>query len=444
MKSHLFGRILLGLVLLYGFGVAQANIEVSAVPREGEIPAPPPPPPAPEPPPEQTTYSGVGRVDGITRKAGGDVYRLDLLKPVSLIRVEAFSALGRAKIIALNLVTEKSQRIPIRQLAGVTVSLGGSVVPSETLNIDSAVTTIEVYAEAMGGEASLNIRAISLVEAPRLALRGKPPQYSCNKNMDDILKEKLDPIQLWASRAESSAAGSIQEKFAGNQLSKYVRDFIANVKAEGGYTSASYLVTLVDFFVQQFHASRPGGVAEASYREMITATYNVLLVAIENELPPCRVFSADNLMRIAVSFYQSHEKFGGESRAGQIYASMMTRIRDFVPPQYHKEISPIEFTFRQADTEGVKYYKLYTADHPDGFLRPTHRDMSNFAFAVAERALKREVKLMDVEQRYQLIVEYQEKYNNANVELPQDVAMKYLVILADQSYILRKMIGLER
>jgi len=40
---------------------------------------------------------------------------------------------------------------------------------------------------------------------------------------------------------------------------------------------------------------------------------------------------------------------------------------------------------------------------------------------------------MDIEQRYQLIVEYQAKYNS-NVDFPQAVAARYLNILADPNY----------
>ncbi len=59
--------------------------------------------------------------------------------------------------------------------------------------------------------------------------------------------------------------------------------------------------------------------------------------------------------------------------------------------------------------------------------------MSVYAFVVAEQSLRREVKLMDIEQRYQLIVEYQAKYN-ANSDFPQAVAARYLNILAEETF----------
>ncbi|MNY51047.1 hypothetical protein D3C86_1866070 [compost metagenome] len=111
----------------------------------------------------------------------------------------------------------------------------------------------------------------------------------------------------------------------------------------------------------------------------------------------------------------------------------MTKIRDFAPSQYRKELAAANLNFRQADTEGTNYYKLYIAASDTSFMKVTHRDMSAHAFTMAEQALTQEVKLMDIEQRYQLIVEYQAKYNS-NVDFPQAVAARYLNILADPNY----------
>ncbi len=423
MNRRMNSLVLISVLILQITGTAQAG--------DSPLPAPPPAPAPPTRPvpPVQSQYEGTGRIDNITRKMGGEVYRLDLAKPVPFIRIEAKLPVGRVKLIATTLITEKNERIPVRELANVTLAKTDPALLSENFNLDIGISAIEVHAEAMGGEAVLDIKAISNREAPRLTLRGAPPEYSCKKNIDATLKEKLDPIQLWAARAEESTPGSIQEKFAGNELNKYANDFVATLKTTNSYSSTAYTLTLLHFFIERYNASRTGGKAEGSYKTIATETYNVLLAAIQVELP-CRRFTVDDLMNIAVDFNKRHETAANNSRAKGVYGAMMTRIRDFVPAQYRKEIGAKNLSFRQADTEGTKYYKLFVTAAAESFLKSTHRDMSAFAYATAEQALAREVKQMDVEQKYQLIVEYQAKYNEAGPDFPQATALRYLTILA--------------
>ena len=62
--------------------------------------------------------------------------------------------------------------------------------------------------------------------------------------------------------------------------------------------------------------------------------------------------------------------------------------------------------------------------------------MSASAYAVAEQALNREVKTMTSDQRYELIVEYQAKYNDA-ANYPSEIMMKYLIILSESGTLFR-------
>ncbi|MNL41819.1 hypothetical protein D3C87_1642430 [compost metagenome] len=139
-------------------------------------------------------------------------------------------------------------------------------------------------------------------------------------------------------------------------------------------------------------------------------------------------------MAIAVDFNKRQGTVGKGSRAEGLYESMAGRIRDFVPPQYSKELATKNLSFRQADTEGTKYYKLFMGDPAEGFLKNIYRDMSGSAYAVAEQSLLKEVKQMDIEQRYQLIVEYQAKYNENSNEFPKATALRYLTILSQQGH----------
>lgn len=403
-----------------------------AKPGNPNLPNPPAPPTQPDLPPSQGQFEGVGRIDQVTRNQGGEIYRLDLSKALPLVRIEAKSKLGRSKVYSTNLVTDKNERIPVRQLAGIYVDEASQAISSELLNTDATITAIEILAEAMGGESALEIKAFSTKEAPKLALGSRVPDFSCKKSIDSLLKDKLDPIQLWVSRAEAAAPGSVQEKFAGNQLKDQVADFIATMKTGGSYTSSTYLLTLLNFFADQYNAVRAGGVSEPAYKNLLQGTFDVIVLSVQTELP-CRKYPSASLISIASDLNKKYSAMPDSAKAKPLYGTIMNKIRDFAPAQYRKEIAAANYTFRQADTEGTNYYKLFVSSQEGSFLKNTHRDMSAYAFVVAEQALTKEVKLMDIEQRYQLIVEYQAKYNS-NTDFPQAVAGRYLAILADQSY----------
>lgn len=420
--------------LLLSLFVAQmsyANMSMEGL-AKADLPKPPAPPVQPTPPPSEVQYEGIGLIEQVTREKGGDLYRLNLVKALPLVRIEAKSKLGRIKIYSVNLVTDKNEKIPVRQLGGLNLDEPMQPVSSEVFDVKNIIVGIEVLSEAMGGEASLEIKAFSTKEAPKLSLGTRVPAFSCKKNIDALLKDKLDPVQMWVSRAESSTPGSVQEKFAGNQLKEQVKDFIATMNTGETYTSTGYLTTLINFFSDQYSSVRVGGVSEPAYRDMMNATFEVLLISIQNELP-CRRYPSDVLLRMAMEFNKKYQSMPNEARSRTIFNTMMTKVRDFAPDQYRKELAVANPGFRDADNEGVKYYRMHIAAKDGDFLKDTSKKMSAFAFAMAEQALKREVKMMDIEERYQMIVEYQAKYN-ANQDFPQAVAARYLNILSEETF----------
>jgi hypothetical protein len=415
----------------YAAAPSKPGAEAKPDKGNGQLPKPPAPPTQPTQPPSDPQYSGVGKIDSVTRQTGGDVYRLELVKAIPLVRVELKSKLGRTKVYSASLVTDKNDRVPLRLLTGINVEDGNQAVSSEILNVQANIVAVELLAEAMGGESSLDITAYSTKEAPRLALANRVPEFSCKRSLDSLLKDKLDPVQLWVGRAESAAPGSVQEKFAGNQLKEQVRDFVSTIKSGGSYTTLNYLITLINFFADQYNAVRVGGVSEPAYRDLLQSGNDVMMIAIQNELP-CRKFPSDVLIKISTEFSKKLQSMPADARARGLYEKLTTRVRDYAPDQYRKEIAAANLSFRDADNEGIKHYRNYIAAKDGEFLKETSKSMSAYAFMVAENALKVEVKMMDVEQRYQLIVEFQGKYNS-NGEYPQAVAARYLNILAEQT-----------
>ncbi len=378
-------------------------------------------------------YEGTARIANITRQRNGELYILDLSKAVPLTQLKVKPSTGRIRIIGANLITEKKERIAVKALTNVTIAATEEALASELFSLDTGIASIEIQAEAMGGEATLDLKAISNKEVPQLSLR---EEMSCKQKLDTILKEKLDIVQRWAGRIDASAPGSIQEKYAIKEFNKYVSDFNATLKTDkASFASTEYTLTLLNFFAERYNSSRDSSAAETAYKSMATETFNVLLDSAQSELP-CRTISSEGLTNIALDFQKKSETAKSESRAGKLYETMIIQIAKIIPPQYRRELATKSLDFRQADTEGNKYYKLLLASKPESFLKSTHLDMSLSAYTVAEQALVKEVQQMDNEKRYQLIVEFQAKYNDP-AHFHQETMMKYLLIISEQGTLFR-------
>lgn len=393
----------------------------------------------------QNKFEGAIRINDISRKNGGDQYTLDLSKPLPLTFIKAKPKSGRVKIISVNLITDKNERIIVKAFNGVTIGEADKELSSENLNSASLITAIEIQAEAMGGNAALDFNAASTQEAPKLALResgnnpippGNDNGSSCNKKFDAVLKEKLDLVQLWASRAEGSAAGTWQEKYATKEFNKYVADFNATLKADKStFATPDYALTLLNFFVERHNASRAESALEQGYKVMADETFEVFMLSLQSD-QVCRPVNSESLIKISLDFQKRQEANKPDSRARKLYESMIAKIGKLIPNHYRKELAAKNLSFRAADTEGYKNHKLFLTSKPDSFLKGTYQDMSISAYGVAQQALMNEVKSFNNEQTYQLIVEFQTKYNDP-ANYPQEVMLKYLTILSEHSNFLR-------
>ncbi|MDG0815810.1 beta-sandwich domain-containing protein [Bdellovibrio svalbardensis] len=426
MDRHSMYKILTSVLLLQTAGIAHAYTISPSYQNVTEALAAPPVEPAP-------SFEGSARIGSITRQAGGDIYRLDLSRAIPLTQLKVKPQAGRVRIIETVLVTDKNERIPVKTLTNVTVAATDAALVSENLNPNAIIAVIEIKAEAMGGDATLDVKAVSSKEAPQLTLR---EELSCKQKIDPILKDGLDTVQKWASRVEGSAPGSIQEKYTIQEFNKYVNYFITTLKSgKPSYASTEYTLVLLNFFTERYNASREGSALELGYKTMATETFSSLLTSIQSD-QPCRNVTSEGLINIALDFQKKYETVKSDSRAGKLYEMMITEIGKVIPAQYRRELATKNYDFRAADTEGNKYYKSYTTSKPESILKATQRDMSLAAYAVAEKALLQEVKQMDNEQRYQLIVEFQTKYNDPT-HFHQETMMKYLLILSEQGTLFR-------
>ena len=70
----------------------------------------------------------------------------------------------------------------------------------------------------------------------------------------------------------------------------------------------------INFFGDQLNSVRIGGVTEPAYRELLSATYEVLLISIQNELP-CRRYPSETLIRMALELQKKYQAMPTEARS---------------------------------------------------------------------------------------------------------------------------------
>ncbi|WP_291515531.1 beta-sandwich domain-containing protein [Bdellovibrio sp. ArHS] len=130
----------------------------------------------PMPPPVQSLREGTAMIDNITRRTGGEWYRLLLRQPLRLERLELIVWSQRLKVHEASVVTQSSARIPVQQLTNGPVLNAGSSVISENLNIREAIVAIDLRLESYGGVSAAIVKALSLDGYPELQLNmPRPP-----------------------------------------------------------------------------------------------------------------------------------------------------------------------------------------------------------------------------------------------------------------------------
>ena len=147
--------------------------------RPGRYPEAPPMPP---PPPGQYLQEGTLEIQGVTRRSGGEWYRISLRRAVSLERIEVAALAMRLKIHDASVITEDGQRVSIREFRNTAVFGVGSRAVSENLNLRSRIVAIDILAESYGGYADIRVTALSTDSRPQLVLGNVPQQPGGNGN----------------------------------------------------------------------------------------------------------------------------------------------------------------------------------------------------------------------------------------------------------------------
>lgn len=151
----------------YGRGNGDRN---NNPPRYPAPPQPSRPLPPPPPPVQRYGYEGTTQLSQITRRTGGEWFRVTLNNSVTLDRVEVRALSAGLRIHEASVYTESGRRIQIRELTQTPTVYAGDTAVSENLNLGGdRVVAIDLRVESMGGYADATLKAISNEAYPSLS-----------------------------------------------------------------------------------------------------------------------------------------------------------------------------------------------------------------------------------------------------------------------------------
>lgn len=115
---------------------------------------------------------GSARINQVTRKSGGALYRVFVTNSVSVNRVSIDVLNAKAKIHSASLLTSSGLRIQLERLTGTAIIPAGQRISSEYINRNDGALVIEIQAESFGAVANLRVRAASDQGVPELLTVG--------------------------------------------------------------------------------------------------------------------------------------------------------------------------------------------------------------------------------------------------------------------------------
>lgn len=126
-----------------------------------------PGPVRPTPPPPERYYEDTVQISAVTRKSGGEWFRLTLRRPVSIENLQILALSAGVKIHEARVHTAFGRTQYIAEMTPSRTFYAGDRVSASYFTYER-VQAIDIRAESMGGFADLRIRVISNDDYPRM------------------------------------------------------------------------------------------------------------------------------------------------------------------------------------------------------------------------------------------------------------------------------------
>lgn len=432
MKRQYVATVLACLTMMQT--TAHADILDLPNPNEPEaevVVRPPAPPPIPNPSRGQVTNSDrpsnqgqritqdSTRINGVSRKSGGETYSVDLSTTTPLSRLEMSLLSSRVKISSVTVITDSSRRYQIRDLSGETLQ-SGKITISANLNISEKVSSLEIQAESFGSEGDIRITAISSSsENFNLVVRRSSDLSGgsrCNENINDDnkVKARLDQAQVWILRMDQSPSGSSQQQFAHSQAQQIVNQAIEVLKSNDVKISELYAKNLAAFYDGKYRNAASGSYPEGLYLILARAFRDTQVKAVERKMD-CYVNSITGssvkLIQLAEEHYRNYLNAPRNSLEESSSLKMFNAIKEKIMPTFANELRQIN-SFEKLEADLFDFDAKYQRAS-SGYFEALYRQMAQLSREKAISVFELNVRNMSAEDKYSLVVKYDAIYRAA-------------------------------
>lgn len=391
-------------------------------------PAPYTEPPLPLPPPPPPGYGdyygqeGSVEIQSISRRSGGEWYRISLRRPVRLDRVEVTALSQRLKIHEASVVTESRSRIQIREFANTPVFGVGSRAVSENLNLRERVLVIDIRAESYGGFADARVSAVSSEERPQLVVGEVAPpnpgpghgQNGCY-NRNDISRELRSMganLDTWLGRMNNATYGSVEYNMASQEAQAIGRRMVDLANSQRAQKSPLASLEKVGAeALQKMNTYTYGSTAYNTYNKVAVAVFAATEGALSNALS-CEVRTTDELLNFGASFITKMNSFTYGSTPYNAYNKLVLKTFELAPDFYAKEVARTGKSFRMIDEDMEKYNRTMNSFTYGSTPYNSYGKLVQKAVELSEQRFRQFAPRLGANERFELVRFYESKRNS--------------------------------
>ncbi|AFY00689.1 beta-sandwich domain-containing protein [Bdellovibrio bacteriovorus] len=433
MKKKLVLGMLAAAAVMQATSPAMAQYNDNRPGRYPEAPMPPPPP-------GQYLQEGTLEIQGISRKSGGEYYRISLRRAVSLERIEVAALAMRLKIHDASVITEDGQRVSIREFRNTAVFGVGSRAVSENLNLRSRIVAIDILAESYGGYADVRVTALSTDERPQLVLgnlQPERPQRPDRPNRperpdrpgnggghgggNNVCARRADVTQLLAqldadmetySRTKNSASyGSPVYNMAERELQATAAKMIevANSR-EGKETALEKLEILGALYFKKMNQSSYGSTQYNAYSAVGTAMFNAMEKGLEVTMA-CDLRSTQELLAKADEMSRKMNQQSYGSVAYNAYMGLSKKLYSEAPGFFEKEAYQNRRTYVDMNTDLEAFFAKGVSYSYGSVAYNSYQELVQKASLVAQASLRASLPGMRPLERIELVKQFDSRKN---------------------------------
>ncbi len=394
------------------FGGGHAVPE-SRPPRYPENPQQPLPPP---PPPVQSLQEGTLQINAISRRGGGEWYRISLRNPVTVERIEVAALSARLKIHEASVITESRRRIQVREFQNTAVFDAGSRAVSENLNLREAIIAIDLRAESYGASADVRVSAFSSQARPQLVLgdSGNGSGGLCGRRADVSyeLNRFDENMALWARRKMSSSYNSPEYNMADREMKAVAARMveIANSR-EAQDTALAKLDELASLYFRKMTAESYNSTSYIAYSNIGKALFGAMDRALETSLV-CEVKTTEQLTQLAEFYYSKMNSHSYNSVPYVSYHGLAKKIFEKAPAFLEQEVRDNGKSFRQIDTDLESFAARQVKHSYNSVTYLGYGELMKKAALLSENNFRQAVFRMGANERFELMRYFEQRRNN--------------------------------